>query len=230
MGPKRSPGRRALAGLALKRSPRTKRQKRRLLLGLAALVGLICGVALYLRSLSSSIALSDASDAVNLAVNDCVGRVMRREAYSDASFVTLEKDGAGNITAITTDTAKINLLSSELLSEITRAADNQLLNIRIPLGSLLGSNLLLGRGPEIPVKIMMLTSSFVRFDHELVSTGINQSRHRITLKTAVDVDILIPWATVSTTVETDVLISDTIIVGRIPETYVSVTEDTNGSK
>ena len=52
----------------------------------------------------------------------------------------------------------------------------------------------------------------------------------VTLKADVDIDILIPWATISTTVEVDVLIAETVIVGRVPETYVSLMEGQHGSK
>ena len=188
---------------------------------IALLLG--CGVAasLYLRALSRDIAISDARDAVTLAVNACVSRMMEDGGYGYGDFVTLEKDAAGNITAITTDTGRINALSAKIMREIARAADSETLDIRIPLGSLLGSNLLMGRGPHIPVQVKMLTRSFVRLDNAMVSTGINQTRHSIKLIANVDVDIMIPLATVSTTVETDILIAETVIVGRVPETYVA---------
>ncbi len=220
----------AFRGLPLRRAAHGGR-KGRLLIALGLLILLtMLAFSLYLRSLSSSMAISDAKDAVALAINGCVSRIIQENNYGSDYFVKLEKDAEGNITAITTDTMHINELSSQLLSEIAKAADSETLNIRIPLGSLLGSNLLMGRGPEIPVEIIMLTSSFVQFENELIPAGINQSRHVVTLKADVDVDILIPWATITTTVETDVLIAETVIVGRVPETYVTVTEGQNGSK
>ena len=217
---RRSARHRSVSGLGLQTLPRRRfRHYFALLLFLLLLAAV--AVALYLRSLSRDIAISDARDAVTLAVNGCVSRMMRENDYSYDYFVTLEKDAQGNITAITTNTAHINALSSQIMQEIARAADSESLNIRIPLGSLLGSNLLMGRGPEIPVQVKMLTSSFVRFENELISTGINQSRHVVTLIADVDVDIMIPLSTVSTTVETDILIAETVIVGRVPETYVN---------
>lgn len=208
------------AGLGLQRLPH---RNRRFLFLLPVLIVSAVGIAasLYLRSMSRDIAISDARDAVTLAVNGCVSRMMRENDFGYAYFVTLEKDEDGCITAITTNTANINALSSEIMQEIARAADSETLNISIPLGSLLGSNLLMGRGPAIPVQVKMLTSSFVRFDNDLISTGINQSRHVIKLIANVDIDIMIPLSTVSTTVETDILIAETVIVGRVPETYLN---------
>ncbi len=207
------------SGLGLRTIPR----KNRGILLLLPVVLLIAGIALslYLRAVSRDIAVSDARDAVTLAVNGCVSHMMEENDYGYDYFVTLEKDAQGNIAAITTNTAHINAMSSQLMQEIARAADSESLNIKIPLGSLLGSNLLMGRGPMIPVQVKMLTSSFVRFDNDLVSTGINQSRHLVTLIADVDVDIMIPLSTVSTTVETEILIAETVIVGRVPDTYLN---------
>ena len=220
----------AFGGLPRRRAAGERHSVRYLSALILLLLLALLAISLYLRSLSSSMAISDARDAVTLAINGCVNRIMQENRYGPDYFVKLEKDAEGNITAITTDTVHINELASQLLSEIVKAADSETLNIRIPLGSLFGSNLLMGRGPEIPVEILMLTSSFVRFENELIPAGINQSRHVVTLKADVDVDILIPWGTISTTVESDVLIAETVIVGRVPETYVSLTEEQNGSK
>lgn len=206
-----------------------KRLRRLLLLLLVAVIGIIaCGV--YLRRLSSEIALSDAIDVVTLAVSDSVYRVLERNDYDYDYFVTLETDDSGAISAITTNTTHINSFSAEFLRELVETARSDTLHIRVPLGNLLGSNLLLGKGPDVPVDIIMLTSSFVSYDNDLISTGINQSRHVITLKAAVDVDILIPWKTISTTVDCDVLIAETIILGRVPDTYIDLGEVKNGSK
>ncbi len=215
--------------LGLQRLPR-RRRKALAFLPVLLFLAVAAVTVLYLRVLSRDIAVSDARDAVTMAVNGCVSRMMQENDYDNGYFVTLEKDAAGNITAITTNTAHINALSSRIMAEIARAADSETLDVRIPLGSLFGSHLLMGRGPDIPLHIRMLTSSFVRFENALVSTGINQSKHVITLKANVDIDIMLPLTTVSTTVETDILIAETVIVGRVPDTYVTLTEDTNGSK
>ena len=218
----RGPTREVYDGLALPRAPRKGAAKRAIILILLGLLIFLVYVSLYLRSVTSATVLSDAQDQVTLAVNETVHRVLAEKDYGYDDFVTLQKDADGNVTAITTDAARINLLSTEILSEMARAADSGKLDVRIPLGDLLGSNLLLGRGPGIPVKVTMMTSSFVRFENDLTSTGINQSRHTLKLVADVDIDLLIPWGTISTAVETEILVAETIIVGRVPNTYLNM--------
>ena len=226
---KRSPSRQVYSALPLQKLPSARKKRLVAALLLAGMLLMLLGAGAFLRKLSCDIAVSDAQDAVTLAINDSIAAVLDRTGYTYSDFVSLQKDSSGEITAITTDTVSINRFSTEILAELIRTADSKCLKISIPLGNLFGSSLLLGRGPDIPVQIIMLTSSFVRCDTALTDTGINQSRHSVTLRAEVDIDILIPWATVSSKVETDILIAETLIVGRVPQTYVNATEDKNGS-
>lgn len=225
---RRSPTRAVYAGLGLPRLRRKRRGKTLLLLLLGLAAALALHLCLYLRSLSSGTALSDAQDYVTLAVQSTVNRVLAEKGYGYGDLVALEKDAAGNITALVTDTAKLNLLSSELQMEIARAADSGRLDVSIPLGDLLGAGVLQGRGPVIPVRVGMLTSSFLRFENEFSAAGINQTRHALSLLVSVDVDLLVPMGSMHTTVETRLPVAETIIVGPTPNTYWN-TEHRDGS-
>ena len=61
----------------------------------------------------------------------------------------------------------------------------------------------------------------------LTDAGINQTRHRILLVMRVDMSLFMPWRVVSTSVETEILISETVIVGDVPKSYLNW-ENTNG--
>lgn len=186
---------------------------------LAALGVFVAGAAMFLKDLSCQIAVSDASDLVTAQVNAAIAALMTEDGFSGESFVTLEKNDAGEVTAIHSNMAQINLLSAEILDRVVGATENRTLTVRIPAGNLSGISLLMGRGPGVPVQIIMLTSSRVAFQSSIVSAGINQTRHQINLEVMVDIDILIPWGTESTQVVTEVMIADTVVVGKVPETY-----------
>lgn len=178
--------------------------------------------ALYLRQLSGSMALSDATDLMTVCINDTVADMMARGDYGYDYFVTLDRDDAGNIAAVSTNMTRINALSAELLRRIVAASDKGELDLSIPMGNLLGSSLLLGRGPRVPVDITMLTSSHVDLKNELSSAGINQTKHQIKLDVVIDIDVILPWNTLSTQVVSEILVAETVIVGRVPETYFNV--------
>lgn len=192
------------------------------LLGLFGLLLFLSAAALFLKELSSEIAVSDASDIVTVQINKAIASIMREGDYSADYFVALEKNDRGEITAVSSNMARVNALSAEILDRVIGATDSRRLTVSIPLGNLTGVSLLMGRGPGIPVQIIALTSSRVEFQNSIVTAGINQTKHQITLEVIVDIDILIPWASESTQVVTEVLIADTVIVGQVPESYVNL--------
>ena len=192
------------------------------LLGLFGLLLFLSAAGLFLKDLSAQIAVSDASDLVTAQVNAVIASIMREGDFDGDYFVSFEKNDRGEVTAISSNMARVNALSAEILDRVIGATENRTLNVEIPLGNLTGVSLLMGRGPKVPVKIIALTSSHVGFSNSIVTAGINQTKHQIKLEVTVDIDILIPWATENARVSTEVLIADTIVVGQVPGTYFNL--------
>ena len=196
---------------------------RLLFLVVPGVLGLFVASALiFLNDISSQIAVSDACDIVTVNINRAIAELFKEGNYAADYFVSFEKDNNGEVCAVNCNMARINALSSELLNRTVNSTENKTLNVSIPLGNLTGVSLLMGRGPGVPVKILMLTSSRVEFSNDLISAGINQTKHRINLNVLVDVDILMPWGTESSRVKTEVMIADTVVVGGVPQTYLNM--------
>ena len=193
-----------------------------LVLASVGLLAFLSAAALFLKNISSQIAVSDASDIVTVQINKAIAQLMAESDYSGGFFIDFEKNDRGEVTAISSNMARINALSAKILDRVVGATDNRTLVVEIPLGNLTGISLLMGRGPAVPVRIIALTSSRVEFHNSIVTAGINQTKHQISLEVIVDIDILIPWATESAQVTTEVLIADTILVGQVPETYFNI--------
>ncbi len=195
-----------------------------MLLALGILAFLISS-SVYLRTISTRIAVSDASDVVTKRTNRAIAEVMSESGGDAESFVRFEKGTQGEVSAISCNMARINALSAEILDKIVGSTDNYTATVEIPAGNLTGLSLLMGRGPKVPVEIVTLTSSRVAFTNDIVTAGINQTKHQITLRIIVDIDVLIPWGSASTQVVSEVLIADTVVVGQVPGTYL----DMNGN-
>ena len=192
-----------------------------ILLLIGILTFLVC-MSVYLRRISTQIAISDASDIVSKRVNAVIAEIMRNGQYDGDYFVTFEKGESGEVAAISCNMARINALSAEILDRVVGATENYTATVQIPLGNLTGMNLLMGRGPKVPVEIVTLTSSRVEFNNGIVTAGINQTKHQVTLVIKVDIDILVPWGSERTQVTSEVLIADTVIVGQVPGTYLDI--------
>lgn len=189
---------------------------------LAVLFLLVLTASVFLKDISSEIAVSDASDIVTVSVNNAVAQVLASGDYTGDYFVDFEKDANGDVAAISSNMAKINTLSAQILEKVVGTTEKNTITVKIPSGNLTGISLLMGRGPKVPVKIIVLTSSRVEFNNNIITAGINQTKHQINLDVIVDVEILVPWGSETTQVITEVLIADTVIVGEVPDTYLNM--------
>ncbi len=201
--------------------PRHRRRRATALLILLALAGFLLAGMLYLKRISSQIAVSDACDIMTMEVNAAITQVLEEGDYDADWFVRFEKNEAGEVTAISSNMTHVNALSATLLDRVIGLTGNRNITVSIPAGNLTGLSLLMGRGPGIPVEIMVLTSSHVEFRNNIVTAGINQTKHQISLLVIVDIDVLVPWGSESAQICTELLIADTVVVGQVPETYLN---------
>ena len=176
-----------------------------------------------LSKLSGEMAVSDAKDTAIDTVNEAVLIMMTRGTYDYDYFVDIGTGSDGAVVSLNANMARINSFSAALLDYVGQL-DRKNIQVEIPLGNLTGSSLLLGRGPDVVVNMIMLTSPHIEFRSELSAAGINQTEHRLLLDVIVDIDVLVPWGSVSTQAVTEVLIAQTVIVGRVPDLYVNTTE------
>ena len=112
-----------------------------------ALIAFLIPAVRYFRTLTGAMAVSNASDLITQTVSNIVENEMRLLGPDGGKFVSFEKDGDGQISAIVTDTSRVNILSAELLNAIVDASDRGDLDLSIPFGNLLGISFFLGRGP-----------------------------------------------------------------------------------
>ncbi len=189
-----------------------------LLLAAMVLAGIAAGT-LAFRSLVTELAVSNAQDAVVVAVNAIVKDIMTDEDFDAGSLVRLERNADGSVAAVSTNIAAVNTLAAQVLERAVAQTEDQFITVSIPLGTLSGSTILAGKGPKIPVQVLMLSSSVAGFRSEMNTAGINQTRHQILLDLNVAVSLLMPWRTIGTSVDTEILVSETVIVGAVPESY-----------
>lgn len=187
-----------------------------LLLGIAAALLLQTKI----NPLAEELALAKISDAASNVINQAVSQQIEEGNVGYQDLVNLERDNEGNITALTTNMREMNRLKTQLLtrldSDIYDISDDE---ISIPLGNLTGIQLLSGRGGSIPVKIVAVSSSDADFRGEFYSAGINQTVHRIMMDVAIDLIVLLPTGTVTDRVVTEVCVAETVLLGKVPESY-----------
>lgn len=170
-----------------------------------------------IRNLAETQVINSTSDLINDAIDEQIE--MGTIQYDRIIF--FEKDLNGRITALKTNMSEVNRLKTDILNLINDeilAMDTT--ELGIPIGNFILPELLSGKGPAIPVRIMAIRNSDASFSSSFTEAGINQTLQKMTMSVSVDVTILVLGDTESFTVTSQVVVAETVIVGQVPDTFL----------
>lgn len=156
------------------------------------------------------------SDLANDAISD---QIANGRIHYDR-IVYFEKDLDGRITALKTNMSEINRLKTDILQRINDeilALDTS--DIGVVIGNLFLPEIFSGKGPAIPVHILSIRNSDASFRSQFTQAGINQTLHQLVMEIRVDAAILVLGQSGSFSVESEVVVAETVIVGDVPNTF-----------
>ena len=158
-----------------------------------------------------------ATDITNRKSSEVLGR------YNYQETVKLIKSDDGKNSILKTDIVMLNKIVSDIAIEIQNELTqikNQ--NIEIPIGALTGNKYLAGSGPKMKIKIISAGDIATQIKTEFESAGINQTIYRIYLEIECNVSILTSCKTIDKTINNQVLLVETVVVGEVPQTYLQL--------
>lgn len=157
---------------------------------------------------------------INSVVREKVGRSMR---YED--LYAVRTDSRGRAVLMQPNTQEINRVAAEV-AEAIGAAFGSLprQRIEIPLGQVLGSQLLAAMGPNLIVRVLPVGSVEANIFDRFEQAGINQTRHKLYLEIKAMIRVVVPLISVSVDVRTEVPVSESIILGEVPQVYFGMSD------
>lgn len=207
----------------------TKRRRflKKLGLKLIALALVLLGLFLIaeasFRPMIEQINAYECHQAVLRIINDAVIGELEHSGMDYSSLVTLSMNGEGDVTSVQSNIVNINRLKTNVAERVEREIDRlAAMEIRIPIGTLLGLQLLHGKGFTVGMTIEPLGYANTTIISEFTDAGINQTLHRIIIEISADVDALIPGFETRVPVKTSIVAAETVIVGRVPNAYTHV--------
>lgn len=171
-----------------------------------------------------------ASSKGNKIINDEVYKVMQNYTYND--LIKIDKDINGKISLIEANSVKINEITSLINANIQKEFDKiPTITVFINMGAVSGISILKNIEPKMDIELESAGNIKSIVKTEFKAVGINQTHHKIYLDIDARVGILTPFSTFGKDINADVLISEAIIIGEVPETYYNLegmdeTEDT----
>lgn len=155
--------------------------------------------------------------AVNLAVSNVINRTLSYDSLIDINY-----SSTGEIVSFSANQYEINSITREIIKEsqyqITNMGKDSL---GLNLGTFTGIPFFIGRGPKIHLKLVPIGTVAGKFDSEFDSVGINMTKHSLFLYIDVHVSIVMPVKNYEVYSTNQILLAESIIMGKVPEVYLS---------
>lgn len=192
---------------------------------LVVLVGFVMLLRVRFRPLADGLMQTQLDNQASSAINKAIQEQISDGEIDYDKMVTIEKDAAGNVTAMRANIGVINFLRTRILTRIDeKLMDLSIEELGVPVGSVVLPELFSGRGPNLPVRVIAVRTSDAAFRNEFQEAGINQTLHRIFFDIHVVVTILSLEGRQEIPVDASVLVAETVIVGQVPTTYIDMEE------
>lgn len=201
----------------------SRKRKRKLIC--FAILAVIIGVIIYFQTNVTNILISMSEATIRaetaVAVNNAVFSVMGSSGVSYDELVRVEYDDNGNVALMAANSFKVNsiarntaYMSQENLNRMLKAG------VDVPIGAFTGIELFAGMGRRINLKIIPVSTVDCQFSSSFTQAGINQTLHTLYLEVVSEVTIVLPTRTKVVISNSSILLSESIIVGKIPDTYL----------
>lgn len=202
------------------RRVRRRRLLRRALLLLLLLLALFLLIDRNFRPLVFSLAEARSAAMASQVLSGALAEAIE-DGVTYEDLMNVKMDQNGQVALLSANTMAMNRLATRAGDAALRRLNNMSSErVTVPLGAVLGTTLFSGSGPGVPVSIVPIGSIFTDFATEFEACGINQTRHKVYLQVTANIRIVIPTGAKTTQVSANMLVAESIIVGRVPEGFV----------
>lgn len=187
------------------------------------LTGLLVIMDLSFRPIIETVNAYECHEMVSRVINDAVLAELENEDADYSKLVTLTKNADGEVISLESNVMNINKLKTRVAQRLEREIERlSEIDIQIPIGTLLGIQLLHGKGFCIGMTVQPMGFATASIISEFSEAGLNQTLHRIVIEINADVDAIIPGFSTRVPVKTTIVAAETVIVGRVPNAYTHV--------
>ncbi len=159
-----------------------------------------------------------ATEAINQAINQNIAKESRYE-----HLIFIQKDNEGNVILAEVNNmelARIQSLTTMNVQSVLKDLEKQ--QIKVPLGQVLGSEILANLGPKIPITLVPIGTVTAKMEQSFQSSGINIVSHQVGIDITATVHIVIPFIKTEVKVNTYTPIATATFFGRVPETVINL--------
>ncbi len=187
------------------------------------MAGLLVILDLSFRPVIETVNAYKCHELVSRLINEAVSAEIENENADYSKLVNLTANAEGEIISLESNVMNINKLKTRIVQRLEREiARLPEVDIQIPIGTLLGIQLLHGKGFGVGMTVQPVGFASTSIISEFSEAGLNQTLHRIVIEIDADVDAIIPGYSTRVPVKTTIVAAETVIVGRVPNAYTHV--------
>lgn len=206
-----------------KRCKNNKGRKKRFVPFLFFII-ILGGVFSYYRFVVTDNISSVCADILDSVAYECenktINSIFDDVEYSD--LINVEKNSNGDITLVSVNSVNANKIATDAANSIKIVLSARIYDgIPVPFMAFSGLKLLSGYGTNVNYKALSLSKVYCDFSGDFKSAGINQTLSSVYIVINVCSKIKMPFYNKEVVSTQKIMISEAVIVGKIPEVYLN---------
>lgn len=204
-----------------------KRKRKRLAIAISSIILLFAVVVVYIRFVVTPVVKTVAEEKVRALTVSTVNAAVTSVLEAEPSFVDMVEyghDANGDLNSIKINATRVNAVMQRSVQKTQNGLSDMISSgVNIPVGSVSGITFLSGKGPNLNVAVIPVGAVDARLRSEFSEIGINQTIHKIYLSLDSTIKIIIPGADNTIKSSSEVLLVESVIIGKVPDTYLNAT-------
>lgn len=196
-------------------------------IAISSIILLFAVVVVYIRFVVTPVVKTVAEEKVRALTVSTVNAAVTSVLEAEPSFVDMVEyghDANGDLNSIKINATRVNAVIQRSVQKTQNGLSDMISSgVNIPVGSVSGITFLSGKGPSLNVAVIPVGSVDARLRSEFSEIGINQTIHKIYLSLDSTIKIIIPGAGNTIKSSSEVLLVESVIIGKVPDTYLNAT-------
>ena len=196
-------------------------------IAISSIILLFAVIVVYIRFVVTPVVKTVAEEKVRALTVSTVNAAVTSVLEAEPSFVDMVEyghDANGDLNSIKINATRVNAVMQRSVQKTQNGLSDMISSgVNILVGSVSGITFLSGKGPNLNVAVIPVVSVDARLRSEFSEIGINQTIHKIYLSLDSTIKIIIPGAGNTIKSSSEVLLVESVIIGKVPDTYLNAT-------
>ena len=192
-----------------------------LLLGALLLLIVADGI---VRKVISDYPMNVSAGIITKMMDNAMDEALSTSNVSPTEVDKVIYDKNGKALSIETDSTKLIKVKTEFTKVFSSmlSKHGNIVKVSVPIGTLIGHEYTIGRGPKITFNLQFTCTVNTELKSSFSDAGVNNTLHTMELIVTTNIYVIIPWGDNTQTVSTKYIVSETVIVGDVPEAFTNI--------